>query len=102
MSTEIFPLEPLNTKLVVKRATVDHISEFGILMPDSVTSKELNEGEVLAVGKGKKLDDGTRVPMDVSLGDLVVFGDYSGSDITRGEDKFCILDEVDILAILHE
>ena len=102
MTTENFPLEPLNSKLVVKRATVSHTSDFGILIPDSVTSKELNEGEVLAVGRGRKLDDGTRVIMDVEVGDMVIFGDYSGSNITRGEDKYCILDEVDILAILHD
>jgi len=101
MTQEQFNLEPIGTNLVVRRATVELTSDSGIIMPDSVTSQKLNEGVVMAVGKGSRDSNGNRVPCDVEVGDEILWGDYTGNDIVRGEETFCILGEADILVILR-
>lgn len=99
--TKTFNLEPLGTNLVVKRATVELTSDSGIIMPESVTDQKLSEGVVMAVGKGALDSNGARVPMDVAVGDEILWGDFSGNDIVRGDESFCILNEKDILVILR-
>ena len=101
MTQDNFDLEPLGTNLVVRRASMELTSEAGIIMPDSVAAKKLNEGVVMAVGKGGRDSYGERIPMDVEVGDEILWGDYTGNDIVRGDDTYCILGESDILVILR-
>ena len=96
-----FNLEPIGTNLVVKRATVELKSESGIIMPDSVTAQKLNEGVVMAAGRGNRDANGNYMPLHVVPGDEVLWGDFQGNDIVRGDDSYCILDENDILVILR-
>lgn len=102
MTDDTFILEPLGTNLVIKRSVNDTVSEHGILMPESVTSEKLSEGTVMAVGRGSRDSYGERIPLDVEIGDYVMWGAFTGSDVIRGDDEFCILNESDILAILRE
>ena len=101
MTTETFNLEPIGTNLVVRRATVELTSDFGIIMPESVTAQKLNEGIVMAAGKGSRDSNGQRVPLDVKVGDEILWGDFTGNDIVRGNETYCILDEKNILVILR-
>mgnify|MGYP003650674705 FL=1 len=96
-----FNLEPIGTNLVVKRATVELKSESGIIMPESVTEQKLNEGVVMAVGKGNRDSNGNYMPLHVVPGDEILWGDFQGNDIVRGNEAFCILDENDVLVILR-
>tara|TARA_R110000824_G_scaffold103208_7_gene245276 strand:+ start:1704 stop:2003 length:300 start_codon:yes stop_codon:yes gene_type:complete len=96
-----FNLEPIGTNLVVKRATVELKSESGIIMPDSVTAQKLNEGIVMAVGRGNRDASGNYMPLHVVPGDEILWGDFAGNDIVRGADAYCILDENDVLVILR-
>ncbi len=72
----------------------------GLYIPDSAKEKP-QEGEVVAVGKGKRLEDGKLVPLDVQVGDRVLFGKYSGNDIRLDGDEFLIMREDEILGILE-
>ena len=93
-------IKPLHDRVVVKRLEEKgEVVRGGIVIPDSAKEKP-QEGEVLAVGNGKILDDGTRVPMDVKVGDRILFGKYSGSEIKIDGEEYLIMREDDVLAIL--
>ena len=98
---EGFDMEPIGTSIVVQRAKVEKKSDSGIIMPASVTSKKLNEGTVMAVGKGNRNAAGERTPLDVGVGDNVLWSEFTGNDITRGDDNYCIMKETDVLVILR-
>ena len=72
----------------------------GIIIPDSAKEKP-QEGEVIAVGEGKKLDNGERVPLDIKEGDRVLFGKYAGTEIKLDGDEFLIMREDDILGVIE-
>tara|TARA_R110000823_G_scaffold291289_3_gene409665 strand:+ start:457 stop:789 length:333 start_codon:yes stop_codon:yes gene_type:complete len=97
-----FGMEPIGTSLVVQRDTVELTSNAGIIMPDAVTSKKLNEGTVMAIGKGDRNASGDHMPLDVSVGDHVLWSEFTGNDIVRGDEFYCILKETDILVILKD
>jgi len=99
---EGFEMEPIGTSLVVQRDTVELKSEAGIIMPDAVTAKKLNEGTVMAVGKGDRDASGKHMSLDVSVGDHVLWSEFTGNDIVRGDECYCILKETDILVILRD
>jgi chaperonin GroES len=94
-------IKPLHDRIVVKRVEEKETIRGGILIPDTAKEKP-QEGEVVAVGSGKKKDDGSRVPMDVKVGDRVLFGKYSGSEIKVNGEEFLMMREEDILGILAE
>ena len=102
MSKKTFNLVPIGRNLVVRRASVDMTSEAGIIMPESFTEQKLNEGEVMAIGKGDYDIHGQRLPLDVEVGDLILWGDYTGNDISSGDESYCILSEKDILVIVRD
>ena len=91
-------LRPLYDRIVVKRIDEKETTRHGIIIPDSAQEKP-QEGEVLATGNGKRLEDGTIVPLDVKAGDRVLFGKYSGSEIKLDGVEFIIMREDDILGI---
>ena len=94
-------LRPLGDRLVVKPLEKEVRTKSGILIPDSAKEKP-QEGEVIAVGKGKLLDNGQRAEMEVKVGDKVIFSKYAGTEVRIGDEKYLILSERDVLAIVEE
>lgn len=93
-------IRPLYDRIVVKRIEEKGEQKLGALfIPDSAKEKP-QEGEVVAVGKGKRLEDGKIVPLDVQPGDRILFGKYSGSDIKLDADEYLIMREDEVLGIL--
>ncbi len=93
-------IRPLYDRIVVKRIEEKGDQKLGTLfIPDSAKEKP-QEGEVVAVGKGKRLEDGKIVPLDVQSGDRILFGKYSGSDIKLDNDEYLIMREDEVLGIL--
>ena len=92
-------LHPLGDRLVVKTLERDEKTKSGIVLPDSAKERP-QEGKVLAVGKGKLLDDGTVKPLEVKAGDKILFGKYSGTEIKLEDEEVLILREDEVLAIL--
>jgi len=93
-------LRPLNDRVIVKRLDEEERTTGGIIIPDSAKEKPI-QGKVLAVGKGKRKDDGSRLTMDVKVGDVVLFGKYTGTDVKHNDEELLILREEDILAIVE-
>jgi len=91
-------LRPLGDRIVVKPGKEEEVTKGGILLPDSAKRKP-REGEVLAVGPGKLLENGERAPLEVSVGDVVVYTEYGGTTVEIGEDEYVILDEGSVLAV---
>ena len=92
-------IRPLYDRIVVKRIEEQETTHKGIIIPDSAKEKP-QVGEVIAVGHGKRLDNGTLVPLDVKAGDRVLFGKYSGSDTKLDGTEYLIMREDDVLGIL--
>src|SRR5690348_9053939 len=93
-------IRPLYDRIVVKRIeNQEQQMQGGLYIPDSAKEKP-QEGEVVAVGKGKRLEDGKVVPLDVQVGDRILFGKYSGSDIKLDSDEYLIMREDEVLGIL--
>ena len=92
-------IRPLYDRIVVKRIEEQEQKVGGLFIPDSAKEKP-QEGEVVAVGKGKRLEDGKVIPLDVQVGDRILFGKYSGSDIKLDQDEFLIMREDEVLGIL--
>jgi chaperonin GroES len=94
-------LRPLNDRVVVKRLEEETKTAGGIIIPDTAKEKPI-QGEVLAVGNGKVMEDGSRRPLDIKAGDRVLFGKYAGTDIKVEGEELLIMREDDILAIIEK
>jgi chaperonin GroES len=92
-------IRPLYDRIVVKRNDELETSRNGIIIPDSAKEKP-QEGTVIAVGHGKRLEDGKLVPLEVKVGDHILFGKYSGSDTKQDGTDYIIMREDDVLCIL--
>ncbi len=92
-------IRPLYDRIVVKRVEQKEQMQGGLYIPDTAKEKP-QEGEVVAAGKGKRLEDGKVVPLDVQVGDRILFGKYSGSDIKLDDDEYLIMREDEVLGIL--
>jgi chaperonin GroES len=90
-------LKPLADRVVVKPIERETVSKGGIVLPDTAKEKP-QEGKVIAVGEGRLSDDGKRLPMDVKVGDIVIYAKYGGTEIKINDEEFVILRESDILA----
>jgi chaperonin GroES len=93
-------IRPLYDRIVVKRIESQEQKVGGLYIPDSAKEKP-QEGEVVATGKGKRLEDGKVVPLDVQPGDRILFGKYSGSDIKIDAEEYLIMREDEVLGILE-
>ncbi|HZT70506.1 MAG TPA: co-chaperone GroES [Terriglobia bacterium] len=93
-------LRPLHDRILVKRIEEKETVKGGIIIPDTAKEKP-QEGEVVAVGNGKKTEDGKIIPLDVKVGDRVLFGKYSGNDIKIEDEEYLILREDEILGVLE-
>jgi chaperonin GroES len=92
-------VRPLHDRLLVRRIEETETAKGGIIIPDTAKEKP-QKGEVLAVGNGKILENGTKVPLDVKVGDKILFGKYSGTDIKIDGEEVLILREDEVLAIV--
>jgi chaperonin GroES len=92
-------IQPLADRVVVKALEDAEQMRGGLYIPDTAKEKP-SQGEVVAVGPGKLSDEGTRIDMDVKVGDKVLYGKYSGTDVTLDGDEYLILRESDILAVI--
>jgi chaperonin GroES len=93
-------IRPLYDRIVVKRIEEQESTRNGIIIPDSAKEKP-QEGEVLAIGHGKRLENGKLVALDVKIGDRVLFGKYSGNEIKLDGAEYIIMREDDVLGILE-
>ena len=93
-------LKPLADRLVVEPTEGEDMTATGIYVPETAKEKP-QEGKVVAVGPGRKDDEGKRIPMDVAKGDKVLYAKYGGTEVKLEDKKYLILKETDILAILE-
>ena len=93
-------IRPLGDRLLVKRIEEEDKSKGGIIIPDSAKEKP-QEGQVVAVGKGKMLDDGKMVALEVKAGDRILFGKYLGTDVKIEGEEHLIMREDDVLGIME-
>jgi chaperonin GroES len=92
-------IRPLHDRLIVKRLTEEEKTKGGIIIPDTAKEKP-QEAEVIAVGNGKILEDGKKLPLDVKVGDKILFSKYSGNEIKVEGEEYLILREEDVQAIV--
>ena len=93
-------LRPLHDRVIVKRLDQETKTSFGLVIPESAAEKP-DQGEVLAVGPGKKDDDGKRVTPDVKVGDRVLFGKYAGQTVKLDGNEVLVMREEDIMAVVE-
>jgi len=92
-------VRPLHDRLLVRRIEEEETARGGIIIPDTAKEKPM-EGKVLAVGNGKVLENGTKLPLDVKVGDRILFGKYSGTEIKIDGEEVLIVREDEVLAIM--
>ena len=94
-------LRPLHDRIVIKRLDNERTTASGIVIPDNAAEKP-GQGEVVSVGKGKILDDGNVRPVDIEVGNKVLFGKYSGQTVKVDGDELLVLREDDIMAVIED
>jgi chaperonin GroES len=98
-SSKTMNIRPLYDRIVVKRIEAQETTSNGIFIPDSAREKP-QEGEVIAVGHGKRLDDGKLVALDVKVGDRILFGKYAGNDTNLDGTEYIVMREDDVVGVL--
>jgi chaperonin GroES len=101
MTATATKIRPLGDRVVVKPIQKEEVTKSGIVLPDTAKEKP-QRGQVVAVGPGRLTDDGKRLPMEVKVGDEVLFAKYAGTELKIDDEEFLILSEKDILAVLSE
>jgi chaperonin GroES len=94
-------LKPLHDRIIVEPATAEETTAGGIILPDSAKEKP-QRGKVLAVGPGKTLDSGEKAPVDIAVGDVVLYGKYGGTEVKVGGVDYVILRSDDVLGVVIE
>lgn len=93
-------IRPLNDRILVQRLEAEQKTAGGILIPDNAKEKPA-EGRVIAVGNGKSLEDGTRRPLEVKVGDRILFGKWSGTEVKIDGNEHLLVKEEEVLAVLE-
>jgi chaperonin GroES len=93
-------IRPLHDRVIVKRLELERTSPGGIVIPDSAAEKPM-QGKVVAVGKGKILEDGSVRPLDLKIGDKILFGKYSGTEVKMDGDDLVVMREEDVMAVIE-
>lgn len=93
-------IRPLQDRVVIRRMDKENTSTGGIVLPDSASEKPV-QGEVLAVGNGKVLNSGESRPLDVKVGDTVLFGKYSGTEVKIADEDLLVMREEDIMGVIE-
>lgn len=94
-------IRPLHDRVIIKRMEEERLSQGGIVIPDSATEKPI-KGEVLSVGNGKILEDGSVRALDLKAGDKVLFGKYSGTEVKVDGEELLVMREDDIMAVIED
>jgi len=94
-------IRPLHDRIIIERIEEETRTAGGLIIPDSAKEKPF-EGKVIAVGKGKKTEDGKVLPLDVKVGDRVLFGKYSGTEIKVDGNEYLMMREDDVLAVIEK
>ncbi|MBN2483301.1 MAG: co-chaperone GroES [Candidatus Omnitrophica bacterium] len=92
-------IKPLGDRVVVKRSEEKEKTKGGILLPDTAKERP-QEGKIVAIGEGRKTDEGKIVPLTLKVGDTILYGKYSGTEITVDEEEYLIMREDDVLAVI--
>jgi chaperonin GroES len=92
-------LTPLGDRVIVKPKAPEEVTKGGIILPDTAQEKPM-EGEIIAVGNGKTDDAGKRIAMDLKVGDKVLYGKYSGTEVKLNDEEFLIMRESDVYAVI--
>ena len=92
-------IKPLEDRIVVRPMAAEQVTSSGLVIPDTAQEKP-QEAEVIAVGPGRVDDKGTRIPVDVSVGDMVIFSKYGGTELKYGGEEYLVLSARDVLAII--
>ena len=93
-------IKPLHDRVIVKRKEAETQTASGIIIPDTAKEKP-QEGEIVSVGNGKRKDDGSLIPLDVKVGDKILFGKYSGNEIKIEGEEYVMMREEDIMGIIQ-
>lgn len=93
-------IRPLHDRVVIRRKAEETTSPGGIVLPDAATEKPV-QGEIIAVGKGKTTDSGEVIALDVKVGDLVLFGKYSGTEVKINGEELLVMSEQDIVCVIE-
>ncbi len=93
-------VRPLHDRVIVKRLESENVSAGGIVIPDSAAEKPV-QGKVVAVGKGKILEDGSVRALDVKIGDKILFGKYGGTEVKVDGDELLVMREEDVMAVIE-
>ena len=93
-------IRPLHDRVIVKRLEEERVSAGGIVIPDSAAEKPV-QGKVVAVGKGKILEDGNVRPLDVKVGDKILFGKYGGTEVKVDGEDLLVMREEDVMAVIE-
>src|SRR4029450_6549810 len=94
-------IRPLHDRVIIKRLEEERTSPGGIVIPDSATEKPI-KGKVMAVGKGKILENGDVRPLDVKVGDNILFGKYSGTEVKVDGEELLVMREEDVMAVIEK
>ena len=92
-------IKPLEDRIVIKQVEAEQTTASGLVIPDSAKEKP-QEGEVVAVGPGRVSDNGTRIPLDVAVGDMVIYSKFGGTEVKVSGDDYLVLSARDILAVV--
>ncbi len=94
-------LRPLGNRVIVKPDAKEEMTKAGIILPDTANTERPERGEVIAIGPGRMLDNGTREAMSIKVGDKIVFKKYSPDEVKVGNEEFLVIAETDIMAVLE-
>ncbi|XPP26472.1 MAG: co-chaperone GroES [Leucobacter sp.] len=92
-------IKPLEDRIVIKQVEAEQTTASGLVIPDSAKEKP-QEGEVVAVGPGRVDDNGNRVPLDIAVGDIVIYSKFGGTEVKYGGDEYLVLSARDVLAVV--
>jgi len=93
-------LVPVNDHIIIKPAAAEEITKSGIVLPDTSKNEKPEKGEVIAVGPGRLLDNGTRATMSVKVGDTIVFKKYAPDEVTLDNQEFLVIADSDVIAVV--
>ncbi|GAA1328405.1 co-chaperone GroES [Leucobacter albus] len=93
-------IKPLEDRIVIQQVEAEQTTASGLVIPDSAKEKP-QEGKVVAVGPGRVSDNGTRIPVDVSVGDIVIYSKFGGTEIKAAGEEYLVLSSRDILAVIE-
>jgi chaperonin GroES len=100
-SPSMSKLRPLGDRVIVKPAAKEEMTKAGIILPDTVDKERPEQGEIIAVGPGRTLDNGQVAALSLKIGDKVVFKKYGPDEVTIGDEEFLVISESDVMAVIE-